>query len=112
MKFPRKYRALLEIGKSDVPEPHHVWLGYAVCALTQESCGWGGWVIDAVFSSAREEPPEGLLPADYEHHCPRCGRQLVVTAAMCRLDLSDNQFPRLQEGIDYEVGDPLQYDDD
>ena len=108
--FPRKFKRLHDLTKADLDTPHHVWLTYCVCATTRESCGWGGWVLDAVFSSAVENPPAGLLPGGGRPPCPRCGKELFATEAAWRFDVSENQDPGLQEGIDYTVV-PIEYED-
>jgi hypothetical protein len=108
--FPRKFKSLHELTKADLDTPHHVWLTYFVCATTQDSCGWGGWLLDAIFSTAEENPPTGLLPDGGHAPCPRCGKQLFATEAAWRFDVSENQYPRLQPGVDYSVG-PIEYED-
>jgi hypothetical protein len=39
--FPDKFRALIELREDQVPIPDYVWLSYAVCAVEEDSCGWG-----------------------------------------------------------------------
>src|SRR5262249_27748635 len=107
---PKKYKHLLELTKSDLVTPHHVWIAFFVCAIYKESCGWGGWMIDSVFSTAQENPPDGLLASDSLPMCPKCGRQLAGTVTW-RLDRAENQYPRMKEGVDYTV-EPATYEND
>ena len=78
MPYPRKFKKLLEMELKDVKVPDYVWLTYAVCATERESCGWGGWIIEAAFERSRDVGAN-LLPAVDEHLCPRCGKKLFRT---------------------------------
>jgi hypothetical protein len=117
MAYPAKYRDLLELTLQDVEVPDYAWLTYAVCAVTKDACGWGGWIIEALFKRTGEHHATGTgdkaLPyADEMQTCPRCGRDLFRTSASVRMDLSADQTPvHGQEGIDYEVSE-MRYEDD
>lgn len=95
MAFPRKFQHLLEIELKDVQAPDYVWLTYAVCATEAESCGWGGWMIDAAFKKTGERhPPDAgdkVLPAVMNQTCPECGRTMFRTAASIRMTPSKHQ---------------------
>lgn len=54
MILPKKFEQLAELTKADIEIPDYVWLTYAVCVLEEDSCGWGGWMIEAgdLFSMA------------------------------------------------------------
>ena len=109
MPFPRKFKSLLEIEKNDIAKPSHVWMAYYVCAVKKKSCGWGGWLAEAVFSNPRAKSGEDLLPSPSEMLCPECGRPLFKTAASYRFDISKNQrLPGGTPGADYEVL-PIRY---
>lgn len=105
MAFPRKFQHLIELPDAQVPRPDYVWLAYAVCATEAESCGWGGWMIEAAFqrTGARHATGTGdrLLPAADDQRCPRCGRATYRTGVAQRLEPSADQAPPLIEGTDY-----------
>jgi hypothetical protein len=117
MLFPAKYRDLLELTLTDVETPDYAWMTYAVCALTNDACGWGGWIIEAVFKETSEHHATGtgdkLLPsADDMQTCPRCGRTLFRTSASIRMIPSEDQTPvNGVAGIDCEVTE-MKYDDE
>ena len=79
MAFPAKFRHLLELTADDLDMPDYLWLTYAVCAVTAEGCGWGGWMIDAAFHRDGQKHATGtgdrLLSAVDEQVCPRCGHE-------------------------------------
>src|SRR5437762_656207 len=99
MRFPRKFRRLLEIERGDVEEPDYVWLAYAVCALSPEACGWGGWTIEAAFKETAERHAtatgDRALPAAQDQLCPNCGGDTFRTGAVLRLAPSADQTPPL-----------------
>ncbi|HTG32019.1 MAG TPA: hypothetical protein VLB76_03735 [Thermoanaerobaculia bacterium] len=116
MSFPAKYRGLLELTLKDVEVPDYAWLTYAVCGVTSDACGWGGWIIDGIFKQTAEHHATGTgdkaLPnGDDLQTCPRCGRTLFRTSASIRMTLSADQAPvHGVPGVDYDVAD-MQYDD-
>lgn len=114
MPFPRKFQHLLELELEEVDAPDYIWLVYAVCAVTPEGCGWGGWMIEAAFKRTDENHPTGtgdrLVPASDHQTCPRCGRETYRTGAALRMVPSDEQTPPLRPGIDYELVAP-EFDD-
>lgn len=116
MSLPAKYRNLLELTLKDVETPDYAWLTYAVCGLTDDSCGWGGWIIEGVFKKTGQRYATGTgdksLPSgDDIQTCPCCGRKLFRTSASIRMTPSADQTPVHGEpGIDYEAID-TQYDD-
>jgi hypothetical protein len=113
MNVPSKYREIAELTLQDVNAPDYAWLTYAVCVLTDDACGWGGWIIEGVFKRTGEHHATGtgdkLLPAaDYEQRCPRCGGTLFRTSASLRMTPSADQTPvHGQPGIDYKVASTL-----
>ena len=114
MAFPRKWQRLLETELADVEIPDYVWLTYAVCGLTPDACGWGGWMIEGAFklTGQREASATGdrVLSAADEQQCPHCGRGLFRTGAMVRFEPSANQVPPRQAGVDYRTS-PIKYTD-
>jgi hypothetical protein len=109
MAWPLKFKALLEIEKNDIPKPSHVWATYCVCACSKSACGWGGWMLEAIFSNPKAKQGEDLLPSPSELLCPECGMPLFRTRASYRFDRSKNQRPPGGvAGIDYEVL-PMKY---
>lgn len=103
MAFPLKFKALLETKRAQVEEPTLVWITYAVCGMEQDSCGWGGWILEAA------KGPSGNLPAYTDQVCPQCGKVLFRTAASVKFEPSDDQTPELVPGIDYEK-EPREYE--
>lgn len=114
MPFPRKFQGLLEIERGDVPIPDYVWLVYAICALSDDACGWGGWMIEAAFQSGDGGYPtatgDALLPAVDQQVCPCCGRETFRTGASVRMVPSEDQRLPQEPGADYEVT-PIDYGD-
>jgi hypothetical protein len=114
MKFPRKYKNLLEIELKDVEIPDYVWLVYAVCACNKDSCGWRGWMIEFAAKKNKKNHPtstgDKFLSAMDNQICPKCGRVLFRTGASIKLEPSKDQTPPLKEGIDYDVI-PIEYYD-
>lgn len=114
MSFTRRFAHLLEIDHGDVDPPDYVWLVYAVCAVSSEGCGWGGWMIEGAFKATGEKHPTGtgdkLLPAVDDQVCPRCGLGTFRTGASLRLVPSTDQQRHLIEGVDYQ-STPIEYDD-
>ncbi len=100
--FPLKFKPLLEIKKEDIATPSHVWVTYCVCAVDKNSCGWGGWTLEAVFSKPESKAGENILPSQDEQRCPKCGGETFRTEASHRFDLSENQ-KRPQPEIDYDI---------
>jgi hypothetical protein len=114
MAFPAKFRHLLELTAAEVETPDHVWLSYAVCAVTTEGCGWGGWTIEAAFRRDGQKHATGtgdrLLSAADEQVCPRCGRETFRTEVDLRVEPSSDQSRSLRPGIDYKVM-PMEYEE-
>ena len=115
MTFPAKYRHLLELTDEQVEKPDYLWLSYAVCAVTAEGCGWGGWMIEAAFRRDGRKHPTGtgdrLVSAANEQVCPECGGDTFRTGVQLRVEPSADQSKAgLRPGIDYEVV-PMEYDD-
>jgi hypothetical protein len=114
MPFPRKFASLPEIERGDVEAPDYVWLVYAVCAVSPEGCGWGGWMIEVAFKITGERHATGTgdkaLSAMDEQVCPRCGRQTFRTGASLRVVPSEDQRLPREPGVDYEIS-PIEYED-
>jgi hypothetical protein len=114
MAFPRRFQHLIETELDDVEAPDYVWLVYAVCAISPDACGWGGWMIEAAFRRTGESHPTGtgdkLVGAQDEQVCPRCGKETYRTGATLRFERSADQSPPRRAGIDYEVVQPT-YED-
>jgi hypothetical protein len=109
MAYPLKFKSLLEIKKKDITKPSHVWITYAVCATSHKSCGWGGWMLEAVFSNPKAKAGEYILPSLSEQICPNCGKELFRTGASYRCDISKNQKSNSGvPGVDYLVV-PIKY---
>jgi hypothetical protein len=114
MTFPSKYRDLREVTARDVEQPDYAWLTYAVCGVTEDACGWRGWILEALFKRTEERYPTGtgdkLLDADQSEACSRCGGVLFRTEVSMRFERSSDQTPvHGRPGIDYEVA-PTGYD--
>lgn len=108
MPLPLKFKDLIELSYDQVEKPNSAWLNYAVCASCSDSCGWQGWIIDAVEGTGREGVDK-VLPSQ-DMNCPKCGKPLFRTEVNYRFELSPDQAPKLAAGVDYEVA-PLTYDE-
>lgn len=109
MALPLKFKDLIELSYDQVEKPNSAWLNYAVCASCSDSCGWQGWIIDAVEGTDREGVDKVLSSQDM--NCPKCGKPLFRTEVNYRFELSPDQSPKLAAGVDYEVA-PLTYHED
>ena len=114
MPLPRKFAHLLEITRGDVEAPDYAWLVSAVCAVSAEGCGWGGWKIEAAFKITEQKHStstgDRVLSAADEQVCPRCGRGTFRTGASLRVEPSVEQTLPLVPGVDYEAS-PIEYHD-
>ncbi|RPI76185.1 MAG: hypothetical protein EHM45_13680 [Desulfobacteraceae bacterium] len=110
MAFPRKFKHLLEIDKGDITTPSHVWITYCVCAVNKDSCGWGGWTLETVFSDPNSKAGENLLPSQTDQKCTACGGVTYRTGVSYRFDLSSNQDSPIDE-FEYDVV-PIEYTDE
>lgn len=114
MPFPMKFRHLLELTLNEVDVPDYAWLTYAVCGVTEDACGWNGWILESLFKKTDKHYPTGTgdksLPIDNEEQlCPRCRRQLFRTDATIRFERSADQTPIHGEpGVDYDTS-PMEY---
>lgn len=108
MAFPRKFKHLLEIDKGEITTPSHVYATYCVCAINDDSCGWGGWTLEAVFSDPKSKAGENLLHAQTDQVCPDCGGQTFRTAVSYRFDFSSNQSSPISHEYDTV---PIKYTD-
>jgi len=104
MPFPLKFRGLLETKPGDVSVPAEIWLSFAVCGVSHDSCGWAGWIIESVTDKDGKQ-----LPAATEQFCERCGKPLFRTAVSIKAVPATDQTPTLQPGVDYEVV-PMRYE--
>jgi hypothetical protein len=115
MPFPRKFKSLLELELTDLDKPDYAWITYVVCACSKKACGWGGWILEALYQDAPElrqtTRQDKLLNAPYRDRCPRCRRVLFRTVSL-RFEPSANQVPPWgRPGIDYQAAS-IQYEDD
>lgn len=102
MAFPKKFKGLLETSPSDVDPPVDTWITYAVCGVDDDSCGWGGWILEGIRGTT------GQLPANTQQICPECGKELLRTEVSVRFEPSEDQTPDLIAGVDYETV-PIEY---
>ena len=113
--FPKKFKKLIEIQKNDIDNPDYIFLTYAVCAVQADSCGWGGWVIEAAYQKSDKKyqtsTGDKLLPTCYCDVCPKCGNQLFRTDACILLEPSQKEISSLLIKMDYQQV-PIQYDDE
>lgn len=110
MPFPKKFKKLIETELNDIEKPDYIWLTYAVCATTEESCGWGGWMVEAALKRTKEKHKtitgDKLLSGVDEQTCPLCKKETYRTGASLRFDLSKDQKQPFVEGVDYEAIPP------
>ena len=109
MAFPRKYKNLIETEKEDVTTPSHAWITYCVCAVNYNSCGWGGWSLEAIFHNPNANAGEKILEAQTNQVCPVCGGETYRTGVSYRFDLSSNQAS--PDNFEYN-GLPMEFTDD
>ncbi len=69
-----KFRHLLDITLDQLDLPDKATLTYAVCAGKDDSCGWQGWIIEAIACDGKI-----LNAADYDQMCPACPNMLFRT---------------------------------
>jgi len=97
MGFPRKFKALLETKLNDVESPDYLWLTYAVCAMSTDACGWGGWIVDGAFKKT-DESIRQVLAISYS--IPRAKRNAHNAGRICLgqkllLDMSPRRIRHL-----------------
>lgn len=76
MTLNDKFKHLRELTLDQIDTPTHVMLTHAVCSGEDTSCGWQGWIIEAVSGKI------GFLPADTRQRCPECPSTLYRTERM------------------------------
>src|SRR5689334_22688402 len=101
MPFPQKFRGLIEIREDEVNIPDIVYLSYSVCAVGNESCGWGGWTIESA-KRVMDDAEQEVFEADTGQKCPRCGRDLY-RAITKQFRLNSDWEPV----VDYETDEPI-----
>lgn len=86
-------RARLEnLTADDLKVPDYAVLTFAVCTVSDDGCGWGGWLLEGVFEISSEKNglmrngDHGLSTAD-KQICPRCGETLFRTDSAQVFDL-------------------------
>lgn len=94
MPFPEKFRALIELREGQVTIPDYVWLSYALCALDEDSCGWGGWIIESAWKTINENREEEVK-ADTEQRCPVCGKQVFRTEVEKQFRFNPEAGPKI-----------------
>ncbi|MCC6952980.1 MAG: hypothetical protein IT290_02565 [Deltaproteobacteria bacterium] len=114
LKLPMKFRELVDIELSDVEQPDTVWLANAACALTEDACGWSGWILDGVFKTkgsggGAENSAATNLPSPDDQICPRCGKALFRTGVDLKFSTADDQS-RTFELSAYET-EPIEFID-
>jgi hypothetical protein len=90
-----KFRNLIEIREEQVTIPDFVWLAYAVCATDEDSCSWGGWIIESAWKIVEGDPREVEVESDIEQGCPVCGKLLYRTEVEKCFRLDPNAEPKL-----------------
>jgi hypothetical protein len=93
MPFPEKFRALIELREGQVSIPDYVWLSYAVCAVDEESCGWGGWIIESAWKTTGEAVEQ--VRADTDQRCPVCGEPLFRTEIEKQFRFNPDAAPKI-----------------
>lgn len=72
------YGHLMDLEPENILLPDYAILAYAVCAMEQDSCGWGGWIVEGMLriTSEKHDTMSGhmLLPSDSKQVCPCCGK--------------------------------------
>lgn len=113
MTFPLKFKKQLEKGLNDVTSPDYIYLVYAICGLEKDSCGWEGWMLEAVFKKSEDKYPtitgDKLLSSVNEQVCPKCGKTTFRTDVVLRFELSKE--PIVSNAFEYAVA-PMEYVDE
>lgn len=116
MAILRKFKKLHEIELKDVDVPDYVVVTYAVCAIEDDACGWGGWMIEAAFQNDNGRKHKSItgdrvLPGAYAQICPICGKETFRTAASIVMEPSKNKklIDEIMK-VEYEVI-PIEYND-
>jgi len=92
---------LIEIQEDEVNIPDIVYLAYSVCAVEEESCGWGGWTIESA-KRVLENDQQEVHEADTDQKCPVCGRDLY-RAITKQFRLNSDWQP----AVDYDTEGPI-----
>ena len=89
----QKYSKMKKIGISDVDLPDFCHLCYAVCAGKEDSCGWGGWMLEGNFKKSNVQFNKRVfghpLPAVSLQICPNCRGELFRTDAYVRMNFDE-----------------------
>jgi len=93
MAFPERFRALVELRENQVTVPDYIWLSYAVCAVDEDSCGWGGWIIESAWKNV--EGKAHAVDADADQRCPCCGKLLFRTEVEKQFRLNPEAGPKI-----------------
>lgn len=104
MPFPAKFRHLIEAREDQVKVPDYVWLSFAVCAVEEDSCGWGGWMIESAWKAI--ENAESEVTADTDQRCPNCGKPLFRTEVEKQYVLNSKAGPKIS--FEYDTA-PIQF---
>jgi hypothetical protein len=104
MPFPERFRALIETHEEQVAIPDYVWLAYAVCAVDEDSCGWGGWIIESAWKVSDQEEVE--VRAEADQVCPQCGKLLFRTEVEKQFRLNPEAGPKID--FPYETA-PIEF---
>src|SRR5579864_7803091 len=94
MPFPQKFRDLIELREGQLTIPDYVWLSYAVCAVEEDSCGWGGWIIESAWKTIGGKREEEVN-ADTDQCCPSCGKLLFRTEVEKQFRFKSNAGPKI-----------------
>jgi len=95
MTDSEKFEHLKELTLDDVVMPSEGWVAYAVCAGDEKSCGWQGWILEAISRDGKQ------LPADTRQICPVCDEATFRTWAKLQFRPSPDQ-PKIE---DFESAD-------
>ena len=91
---------LQNLTNSDVYLPDYAILTYAVCAIDENGCGWGGWLLEGAFATS--DAKDGIL-ANGDHPlpsidlqiCPNCRGEVFRTDTAQVYDLTGPAADRM-----------------
>ena len=85
---------MIELREGQVTIPDVVWLSYAVCAVDEDSCGWGGWILESAWKVGADHK-EVEVESDAEQRCPRCAKLLFRTEVEKQFRLNPDAGPKI-----------------
>jgi hypothetical protein len=78
MSFPKKFKKRLMLERHQLElVPETAVITYAVCGTEKKSCGYEGWIIEALYKGKGAKIIQA--PIDDSQKCPHCRLQMFRT---------------------------------